>query len=134
MKVLLTGSAGFIGSHIAHRLLERGDEVIGFDAFTDYYDPQLKERRNERLEARAGFQLIRGDIKDLESLAAGFDLLGSGDETLVCHLAAQAGVRASIENPAHFIQDNVVAFGYLIELCAKREVGGLIYASTSSVY
>ena len=134
MKVLLTGSAGFIGSHIAHRLLDRGDEVIGLDAFTDYYDPQLKERRNERLEERPGFQLIRGDIKDLGSLEAGFDLLGSGDETRVCHLAAQAGVRASIENPAHFIRDNVVAFGHLIELCAKRGAGGLIYASTSSVY
>ena len=134
MKILLTGSAGFIGSHIAHHLLERGDEVIGLDAFTAYYDPQLKERRNERLEARDGFQLIRGDIKDLSTLQKGFAALGSGEQTRVCHLAAQAGVRASIENPAHFIADNVVAFGYLTELCRQREVGGLIYASTSSVY
>lgn len=134
MKVLLTGSAGFIGSHIAHRLLDRGDEVVGLDAFTPYYDPELKERRNSRLEERDGFSLIRGDITELEALRTGFDALGTGGDTRVCHLAAQAGVRHSIREPAEFIQDNVAAFGYILELCKDREIGGVVYASTSSVY
>ncbi len=137
MKVLLTGSAGFIGSHIAHALLERGDEVIGLDAFTPYYDPKLKESRNARLEGRDGFTLIRGDINDKTALERGFDLLeglGEGAETRVCHLAAQAGVRASIDHPDEFIQDNVASFGYILEFCKTRKTGGLIYASTSSVY
>ena len=134
MKIFLTGSAGFIGSHICHALLDRGDEVIGLDAFTPYYDPQLKERRNARLEEREGFTLIRGDICDLATLEGAFDVLGSGSDTRVCHLAAQAGVRHSILQPAEFIQDNIAGFGLIIELCKVREVGGLIYASTSSVY
>jgi UDP-glucuronate 4-epimerase len=134
MRILLTGAAGFIGHHIAQSLLDRGDEVIGLDAFTPYYDPQLKERRTERLAGRDGFQMIRGDIVDQEVLAHAFGLLGSGPDTRVCHLAAQAGVRHSIDHPDEFIRDNVAGFGYIIELCRQRDVGGLIYASTSSVY
>jgi len=134
MRILLTGAAGFIGHHIAQSLLDRGDEVIGLDAFTPYYDPQLKERRTERLAGRDGFRMIRGDIVDQEVLAQAFDLLGSGPDTRVCHLAAQAGVRHSIDHPDEFIRDNVAGFGYITELCRQREVGGLIYASTSSVY
>ena len=134
MRVLLTGSAGFIGFHIVQALLDRGDEVIGLDLFTPYYDPELKERRNSQLEERPGFSLIRGDIVDVETLTAAFDALGSGPDTRVCHLAAQAGVRHSIEHPHEFIRDNIAGFGYVIELCKEREIGGLIYASTSSVY
>ena len=134
MKVLLTGSAGFIGMHTAKALLERGDEVIGFDNFNDYYDPQLKEDRNKILEEYDNFTLVRGDLKDKDALGKAFDELGSGEDTRVCHLAAQAGVRHSIENPEMFIQDNIEGFGSIIELCKEREVGGLIYASSSSVY
>ena len=134
MKVLVTGSAGFIGYHVATALLERGDEVVGFDSFTPYYDPILKERRQERLAGHDGFELVRGDLMDLEVLESAFDALGSGEDTRVCHLAAQAGVRHSILHPDEFIRDNVAGFGNVIELCKTREVGGLIYASTSSVY
>ena len=134
MKVLLTGSAGFIGMHTAQALLERGDEVIGFDNFNDYYDPALKDKRNEILEGYDNFTLIRGDLKDRKALEEAFDALGSDSDTRVCHLAAQAGVRHSIENPDIFIQDNIEGFNNIIELCKEREIGGLIYASSSSVY
>lgn len=134
MKVLVTGSAGFIGFHVAQALLDRGDEVVGLDAFTAYYDPVLKERRNSILESREGFTGLRGDIIDLDLLGSAFDLLGGGDMTRVCHLAAQAGVRHSIAHPDEFIRDNVAGFGNIIELCKVRGVEGLIYASTSSVY
>ncbi len=137
MRVLLTGSAGFIGFHVARALLERGDEVIGYDNFNPYYDPQLKERRNAILEEQSNFRLVRADIGDREALRDAFDDLvrgASGTETRVCHLAAQAGVRHSIDHPDQFVRDNVQAFTYVLELCRKREVGGLIYASSSSVY
>lgn len=134
MKILLTGSAGFIGFHTAKALLERGDEVIGLDNFNDYYDPKLKEARNKMLEEYDNFTLVRGDLKDKEVLGKAFDLLGSGPDTRVCNLAAQAGVRHSIENPESFIEDNIGGFSNIIELCKQREVGGLIYASSSSVY
>jgi UDP-glucuronate 4-epimerase len=134
MKVLVTGSAGFIGSSVAGALLRRGDEVVGLDNFNPYYDPVLKERRNEHLEALPGFRLVRGDLTDAEALAAAFDALGEGEETRVCHLAAQAGVRHSIEHPEDFVRDNLVGFSKVIELCRHRRTGGLIYASTSAVY
>lgn len=134
MKILLTGSAGFIGFHTAKVLLERGDEVIGFDNFNDYYDPTLKEKRNEILEKYDNFTLVRGDLKDKGSLEKAFDLLGSGPDTRICHLAAQAGVRHSIENPEMFIKDNIGGFGNIIDLAKERGVGGFIYASSSSVY
>jgi len=134
MKILLTGSAGFIGFHTATRLLERGDTVIGFDNFNEYYDPELKKRRNEMLEKYDNFSVIRGDISKTQDLIPAFDLLGSGKDTRVCNLAAQAGVRHSIENPQIFLNDNIMGFGNVIELCKQREVGGLIYASSSSVY
>lgn len=134
MKVLLTGSAGFIGFHTAKTLLERGDTVIGFDNFNEYYDPTLKTKRNEILEGYNNFTLIKGDLKNPGDLEKAFSLLGSGEETRVCHLAAQAGVRHSIDHPDIFLTDNIGGFGNVIELCKKYEVGGLIYASTSSVY
>ncbi len=134
MKVLVTGSAGFIGFGVACALLERGDEVLGLDNFTPYYDAALKERRNAILERYPGFSLLRGDICDPAALDERFDRLGAGPDTRVCHLAAQAGVRHSIEHPDEFLRDNVLGFNLVIERCFKRGVGGLIYASTSSVY
>ncbi len=137
MRVLLTGSAGFIGFHVARALLERGDEVIGYDNFNPYYDPRLKERRNAILEEQPNFRLVRADIGDREAVQDAFDDLvrgASGTETRVCHLAAQAGVRHSIDQPNQFVRDNVQAFTYVLELCRDHEVGGLVYASSSSVY
>ncbi len=138
MRILLTGSAGFIGFHVAKSLLDRGDEVIGYDNFNRYYDPRLKESRNRILEEYPNFRLVRADIGDREALAAAFDELVAGAngsvQTRVCHLAAQAGVRHSIAHPDAFVRDNVQAFTHLLELCREREVGGLVYASSSSVY
>ena len=134
MRVLVTGAAGFIGFHTCMALLERGDEVVGFDAFTPYYDPALKERRFAQLEGRRGFRGLRGGLLDPAALRAAFEALGAGPGTRVCHLAAQAGVRHSILHPEEFLQDNVVGFGRIIEHCKERSVEGLIYASTSSVY
>ena len=134
MKILLTGSAGFIGYHTAKALLQRGDDVVGLDNFNEYYDATLKESRNELLEQEENFTLSRGDIAEKGDLRKAFDLLGSGPDTRVCHLAAQAGVRHSIENPDIFLRDNILGFGNVIELTKERGVGGLIYASSSSVY
>ncbi|MEM1246533.1 MAG: NAD-dependent epimerase/dehydratase family protein [Acidobacteriota bacterium] len=134
MKVLLTGSAGFIGFHVANHLLDRGDTVIGFDNFNEYYDPELKRRRNEMLIERDGFHLVRGDLNDLDALGEAYDKVGSGEDTRVCHLAAQAGVRHSIEHPDEFIKDNILGFQNILDFTKNREVGGLIYASSSSVY
>lgn len=134
MKVLLTGSAGFIGYHTALKLLERGDRVIGLDNFNPYYDATLKERRNERLMTHKGFNVVRGSLTDAEALDSVFDQLGKGDDTRVCHLAAQAGVRHSIDHPDEFIRDNIVGFHDVIQRCRERGVGGLVYASTSSAY
>ncbi len=138
MNILLTGSAGFIGFHTAKALLERGDSVIGFDNFNQYYDPELKNARNALLEQHENFTLIRGDISNKNDLLPAFDLLGEGGtpnpQTRVCHLAAQAGVRHSIDHPEEFLRDNILGFGNVIDLCKERGVGGLIYASSSSVY
>lgn len=134
MKILLTGSAGFIGFHTAKQLLERGDTVIGFDNFNQYYDPNLKDARNAILEKYENFTLIRGDLKNTEDLKKAFDLLADNSQTRVCHLAAQAGVRHSIENPDEFIQDNIQGTNNIFELAKQYEVGGITYASSSSVY
>lgn len=135
MRVLLTGSAGFIGFSVASALLDRGDEVIGLDNFNEYYDPTLKIRRNEILEKRKGFTLVRGDITHQKDLDGAFDLLMKGNvETRICHLAAQAGVRHSIDHPDIFLRDNINGFNMVIEACRKRKTGGMIYASTSAVY
>lgn len=134
MKILVTGSAGFIGFHTSKALLERGDEVIGFDNFNDYYDPKLKERRNEMLEQYDNFTLVKGDLKDKKALEDAFAKLGSGPDTRVCHLAAQAGVRHSINHPDLFISDNIGGTQHVLDLCKNKNVGGLIYASSSSVY
>ena len=134
MRILLTGSAGFIGFHTAKTLLERGDDVIGFDNFCPYYDAQLKENRNKILAKYPNFTLIRGNLENVKELTKAFDLLESATGSRVCHLAAQAGVRHSIEHPEEFMQSNIVGFANVIELVKKRKIEGFIYASSSSVY
>jgi len=134
MKILVTGCAGFIGYHTVVRLLERGDTVVGIDNMNQYYDPALKAKRLEMLKERDGFTFILGDIKNKEDLEKAFSLLGNGPDTRVIHLAAQAGVRHSIENPDIFLSDNVQGTNNIFEACKKFEIGGCIYASTSAVY
>jgi UDP-glucuronate 4-epimerase len=137
MRILVTGSAGFIGYHVAKALLERGDTVIGFDNFNPYYDATLKERRNAMLEEHKNFQVVRGNLEDPAAIDRAFSLLearGSKLEARVVHLAAQAGVRHSIEHPEEFIQSNIVGFHSVIEAAKARRIAGFIYASTSAVY
>ena len=131
MKILVTGAAGFIGFHLSQRLLARGDEVVGLDCFNDYYDVSLKEARAQRLAAHPGFRMERRDIVEREGLAA---LLAEQRFDGVVHLAAQAGVRYSIEHPEKYIEANLVGFGNMLESCRQSGVGHLVYASSSSVY
>lgn len=134
MRILLTGAAGFIGFHTATALLRRGDTVIGLDNMNAYYDPTLKAARLKLLETMPGFTFIKGDIKNMEDLQKACNLLGSGPDTRIVHLAAQAGVRHSIENPDIFIQDNIQGTNNMLECCKNNNVGGMIYASSSSIY
>lgn len=131
MKVLVTGAAGFIGSHVAHKLLARGDEVVGLDNLNDYYDPTLKEARLARLTPQAGFRFAKLDLVDGPGMAALFR-----DERFdrVVHLAAQAGVRYSLENPQAYVDSNITGTLNVLEGCRHNEVQHLVYASTSSVY
>lgn len=131
MKVLVTGTAGFIGSTLAIKLLERGDEVIGIDNLNDYYDVNLKLARLERVKAHQGFTEVRGNLEDRELIEATFK---KHKPQRVVNLAAQAGVRYSIENPHAYIDANVVGFTNILENCRHSEVEHLVYASTSSVY
>ena len=131
MTVLVTGAAGFIGAAVAHRLVERGDEVVGIDSLTTYYDPKLKLARLARLEGRKGFRFVRQDVAAAEEMGKLFS-----DERFdtVIHLAAQAGVRYSIENPGAYAQSNLVGFLNILEGCRHSGVKHLVYASSSSVY
>ncbi len=131
MKIIVTGCAGFIGMHVAQRLLARGDEVIGVDNLNDYYDPQLKHARLAQLSAYPGFAFVHADIADGIALDAVF---GRHAPQRVVHLAAQAGVRYSLQNPAAYVQSNLVGFGHILECCRQHQVGHLVYASSSSVY
>lgn len=131
MKVLVTGTAGFIGSAVTARLLERGDEVVGVDNVNDYYDVNLKYARLERLKAHDGFQDVRLDIGDAEGMAA---LFASEQPQRIVHLAAQAGVRYSLENPRAYIDANVHGTLNILEGCRDNGVEHLVFASTSSVY
>lgn len=136
MKVLVTGNAGFIGFHTAKRLLERGDEVVGFDSVNDYYDPSLKEARLGILDETARqtgtpYAFIRANLADRSVVEACF---AAHQFDRVIHLAAQAGVRYSIENPHAYVESNIVAFTNILEACRHARVGHLTYASTSSVY
>ena len=131
MKVMVTGTAGFIGSTLALRLLARGDEVIGVDNLNDYYDVNLKIARLERLKAYDNFTDVRLDIQDVDGMAA---LFAKEKPQRVVHLAAQAGVRYSLENPRAYIDANVHGTLNVLEGCRFNEVEHLVFASTSSVY
>ena len=136
MKILVTGNAGFIGFHTARRLLERGDSVVGFDVVNDYYDVAIKEARLKILEetaARTGseYVFVRQDLADQQAVNAAF---AEHKPDRVIHLAAQAGVRYSIENPHAYVQSNLVAFTNILEACRQGGIEHLTYASTSSVY
>lgn len=129
--ILVTGSAGFIGFHTAKRLLENGHIVIGADNFNDYYDPNLKESRNAILEGFEGYKIYRGDLSD-ESLVEKIFTENKIDQ--ICHLAAQAGVRYSLENPRVYIKSNINAFLNILEAVRNYNIKDLVYASSSSVY
>lgn len=129
--ILVTGSAGFIGFHTAKKLLEAGNIVIGADNFNDYYDPSLKEARNAILEAFEGYKLYRGDLSD-ENLVEQIFTDNKIDQ--ICHLAAQAGVRYSLENPRVYIKSNINAFLNILEAARNYNIKDLVYASSSSVY
>ncbi|WP_426993687.1 NAD-dependent epimerase [Methylomonas sp. CM2] len=131
MKIMVTGTAGFIGNHLALRLLERGDEVIGVDNLNDYYDVNLKINRLARLQAFPGFTDVRLDIADRGGMGA---LFKQHRPQKVVNLAAQAGVRYSIENPYAYIDSNIVGFINILEGCRHHGVEHLVYASSSSVY
>ncbi len=131
MKILVTGTAGFIGSALAHKLIDRGDEVIGIDNVNDYYDVNLKEARLARLNAREGFTEIRVDLEDRPAINQAFQQYRP---QRVVNLAAQAGVRYSLENPHAYIDANLVGFCNILEACRHHQVEHLVYASSSSVY
>lgn len=130
-RVLVTGAAGFIGFHVAQRLLARGDDVIGIDNLNPYYDPSLKRARLSQLDSAPNFRFMEMDIADRPRMAALFNV--ERPESVV-HLAAQAGVRYSLENPAAYIDSNLTGFGNILEGCREIGVGHLVYASSSSVY
>jgi UDP-glucuronate 4-epimerase len=131
VKLLVTGAAGFIGFHTARLLLERGDEVVGLDNLNAYYDPALKQARLEILTDYPQFRFVKADIADREAMEA---LFHAEKFQRVVHLAAQAGVRYSIENPHAYVHSNITGFLQVIEGCRRNRVEHLVYASTSSVY
>ena len=131
MKVLVTGTAGFIGSAVAIKLLDRGDSVIGIDNHNPYYDPELKQARVDRFINNSNYHHLRIDLVDRAAITAAFE---QHQPQRVVHLAAQAGVRYSIDNPLAYIDSNLVGFAHILEGCRHHGVEHLVYASTSSVY
>lgn len=131
MRILVTGAAGFIGSKLTERLIARGDEVLGYDNLNDYYDPALKHARLARLTPLPGFSFVQASLEDRDALEAAFD---DFKPQRVVNLAAQAGVRYSLENPRAYIDSNIVGFLNILECCRHRGVEHLVYASSSSVY
>lgn len=131
MKVLITGTAGFIGSRLAERLLERGEEIIGIDNLNDYYDVSLKEARLARIQDHPGFTEARINIEDRPAMEA---LFARHKPNKVVNLAAQAGVRYSLENPHSYVESNIVGFMNILEGCRYNDIEHLVYASSSSVY
>jgi UDP-glucuronate 4-epimerase len=131
MRILVTGAAGFIGYHTAARLLDQGHDVIGFDNLSPYYDVSLKEARLARLKEHARFRFLQADLADRTVVEATF---AEERPERVIHLAAQAGVRYSIEQPHAYISSNVTGFLHVLEGCRHHDVKHLVYASTSAVY
>lgn len=132
MRVLVTGAAGFIGYHVARALLARGDSVTGFDNVNDYYDPGLKEARLTRLAGMGGdWRFLRADLADKAAVDAAF---AGEPHDRVIHLAAQAGVRYSLENPLAYVESNLLGFTNILEACRRAGTPHLAFASTSSVY
>ena len=131
MRVLVTGAAGFIGSALSARLLARGDQVLGFDNLNDYYDPTLKQARLARLSPQPGFSFVKASLEDRAALESAFSEF---KPQRVVNLAAQAGVRYSLENPHAYIDSNIVGFTNILEACRHGGVEHLVYASSSSVY
>ena len=131
MKILVTGSAGFIGAALSQRLLERGDQVVGFDNLNDYYDVNLKRARLARLQGYPGFTEVRANLEDRAALSAAFS---QHQPQRVVNLAAQAGVRYSLENPHAYVDSNLVGFVNILEACRHHQIEHLVYASSSSVY
>ena len=131
MKVLVTGTAGFIGSHVAIKLLERGDEVIGFDSLSDYYDVNLKKARLARFLEHPNYTHIHADLADRAAVEAAF---ATHKPQRVINLAAQAGVRYAAENPHVYVSSNITGFLHILEGCRHHGVEHLVFASTSSVY
>jgi UDP-glucuronate 4-epimerase len=131
MQILVTGAAGFIGYHLSEKLLARGDRVIGLDNLNDYYDVSLKEARLERLRRQDHFTFVKADLRDRDALN---ELFEATRFDAVINLAAQAGVRYSLENPHAYIDSNVIGFTNILECCRHHRIGHLVYASSSSVY
>ncbi len=131
MKILVTGVAGFIGMGVAQRLLARGDAVLGIDNLNDYYDVALKQSRLDQLRLHADFQFIQMDVADRSGMA---DLFAGEKFDRVIHLAAQAGVRYSLQNPLAYVDSNLLGFANVLEGCRHTQVAHLVYASSSSVY
>ncbi len=131
MRVVVTGSAGFIGSALTIRLLDRGDTVIGIDNHNAYYDPAIKEARIARFTANPNYTHLRVDLSNRAQIDAAFS---DHQPQRVVNLAAQAGVRYSMENPLAYIESNIVGFAHILEACRHHEVEHLVYASSSSVY
>ncbi len=131
MRIFVTGAAGFIGYHVSRLLLSQGHEVVGFDGLTTYYDPSLKRGRIGLLEREPGFRFVDGMLEDQRALSS---LLEAEKPEIAIHLAAQAGVRYSLESPGSYIQSNIVGTASLLEALRRMPVKHLIFASTSSVY
>ncbi len=131
MKVAVTGSAGFIGSSVSMYLLNRGDEVLGIDNLNDYYDVNLKLGRLDKVKAYDKFTEARINLEDKDAI---FDAVSKFKPQRVINLAAQAGVRYSIENPSAYVDTNLVGFSNILEACRHHDVEHLVYASSSSVY
>jgi UDP-glucuronate 4-epimerase len=131
MHILVTGAAGFIGYHLSEKLLARGDAVTGLDNLNDYYDVSLKEARLQRLLKHSDFHFFRADLQDRAAMEA---LFAQNHFDAVINLAAQAGVRYSLENPHTYIDSNIVGFTNILECCRHHKIGHLVYASSSSVY
>ena len=131
MKILVTGAAGFIGMHVAERLLAAGHEVVGIDNLNDYYDVRLKDARLERLRKHTGFLFRKLDVADEEGMRL---LFAQARFARVIHLAAQPGVRYSLQNPQAYVRSNLAGFVNILEGCRHSQVGHLVYGSSSSVY